>query len=273
MNNALVYSMHVDEGDVASNYSFEQLKLSVSTLRKYNKDLKVLVYISPKGILGTNKFKIDNTNLEFVEYNADYDKRLNNRIYSIWTSHKWANTFHALRTGKFDNVIYMDSDTIFQKDPAYLFEKYGNTKTIYGKKDVSDTWLKVFNVRNGGMNDGVFLISKKALKYEKGLLEHRVQYVYDLQEKFKDETDPNIVVTGVQWVACQYAMSEYMLDQNNPIKFFDDEDVYVVGWLPTFKDLSFEEKTKMCVIHYLSYNMWYFAPNAFKVYEKARGRG
>ena len=77
MNNALVYSMHVDEGDVASNYSFEQLKLSVSTLRKYNKDLKVLVYISPKGILGTNKFKIDNTNLEFVEYNADYDKRLN----------------------------------------------------------------------------------------------------------------------------------------------------------------------------------------------------
>jgi hypothetical protein len=77
----------------------------------------------------------------------------------------------------------------------------------------------------------------------------------------------------VQWVACQYAMSEYMLDQNNPIKFFDDEDVYVVGWLPTFKDLSFEEKTKMCVIHYLSYNMWYFAPNAFKVYEKARGRG
>ena len=51
MNNALVYSLHCDENNLYLNYSFEQLKLSVSTLRKYNKDLKVVVYVSPSGLL------------------------------------------------------------------------------------------------------------------------------------------------------------------------------------------------------------------------------
>jgi len=272
MNNALVYSMHIDEGNIKSNYSFEQLVLSVSTLRKYNKDLKVIVYVSPKGILGPDRYRVDNTNFEFIEFDADYDKRLNNRIYSIWTSHKWDNTFDALRSKSLDNVLYVDTDIIFQKDPEYIFTKYGNTNTIYGKPDISDTWLGTFNVRNGGMNDGTFLIPKSALKYEEGLLKHRVEYVYNLQEKFKDETDTNITDVGIQWVACQYAMSEYMIDQGNPIKFFDDEDLYIVGWLSIFQELPFEQKINMCMIHYLSYNMWYFAPDAFKVYEKARGR-
>lgn len=272
MNNALVYSIHAEEGTLDLNYSFEQLKLSISTLRKYNKNLKVIVYISPSGILKDNSNLIDNTNLEFIQFDAVAEDRLKNRIYSIWTSHKWKNTFHALRTKNLDNVLYLDTDIIFQKDPEYIFNKYGNTKTIYGKPDVSDTWFKAFNVRNGGMNDGTFLIPKAALKYEQGLLDYRFKYVYDLQEKFKDETDTNITVTGIQWVACQYAMSEYMLDQNNPIKFFDDEDLYIVGWLEKFKELPFEEKINICMIHYLSYNMWYFAPESFEVYERARGR-
>jgi len=271
--NALIYSMHVEEGNIRDNYSFEQLKLSVSTLREYNTNLKVIVYVSPKGILGSYKSHIDQTNLEFIEYDADYDKRLNDRTYSIWTSHKWKNTFNALRTRNLDNVLHVDSDIIFQKDPEYMFSKYGNTETIYGKKDISDTWLDVFNVRNGGMNDGVFLINKKALKYEKGLLEHRVEYVYNLQEKFKDETDTNITHVGIQWVACQYAMSEYMLDQDNPIKFFDDEDVYIVGTLSAFKELPQEKQSNIALLHYLSYNMHHFAPEAYKVYERARGRG
>ena len=273
MNNALVYSLHADEKNLDLNYSFEQLKLSIFTLRQHNKNLKVIVYVSPSGILEKHKKLIDNKNLEFVEFDADYDKRLNNRIFSIWTSHKWTNTFHALRTNSFDNVLYVDTDTLFQKDPEYIFTKYGYTESICGKPDISDTWLGTFNVRNGGLNDGTFLIPKSALKYEEDILKYRVDYVYNLQEKFKEETDKNIVDVGIQWVACQYAMSEYMLDQNNPIKFFDQEDVYIVGWLPKFQELPFEERLNMCIIHYLNYNMWYFAPDAFKVYEKARGRG
>lgn len=269
--NAIVYSMHCGEPSLDLNYSFEQLKLSISTLRKYNKNIKVFVYISPVGILGDYKNLLDQTNLTFVEYNANYDKRLNNIGYAIWTSHKWRNTFHALRTNNLKNVLYLDSDIIFQKDPEYIFSKYGNTENIYGKPDISEQWLDIFNVRNGGLNDGTFLIPKSALKYEKEILSYRVEYVYNLQEKFKNETDTNITDIGIQWVACQYAMSEYMLNQNNPIKFFDYEDVYIVGTLSAFEELSTEIKSKFCIIHYLSYNQWYFAPEAFKVYKRARG--
>lgn len=273
IKNAIVYSMHCGESSLDLNYSFEQLKLSISTLRKYNKTIHVFVYISPVGILKNYKNLVDQTNLTFVEYNASYDKRLNNKTYAIWTSHKWTNAFNALRKNNLQNVLYLDSDIIFQKDPEYLFDKYGNTESIYGKPDISDTWTEVFNVRNGGMNDGAFLIPKFALKYEKELLKYRFDYVYDLQEKFKEETDTNITDVGIQWVACQYAMSEYMLDQNNPIKFFDDEDIFIVGTLSAFQELPNEYKSNICIIHYLSYNQWYFAPKAFRVYERARGRG
>lgn len=269
--NALVYSMHCSEKSLDLNYSFEQLKLSISTLRKYNKTLKVIVYVSPAGILSGYEDLVDQTNLKFVEYNANYDKRLNNATYAIWTGHKWKNTFHALRTNNLDNVIYVDSDTIFQKDPEYMFTKYGNSDSIYGKPDVSETWFDVFEVRNGGMNDGVFLIPKPALKYEKEILKYRVDYVYDLQEKFINETDSNITNTGVQWVSCQYAMSEYMLDQDNPIKFFDYEDLYIVENILEFEELSDSDKLQFCIIHYLNYNQWYFAPKAFEVYKKTRG--
>ena len=271
-NNALVYSLHCGEPSLDLNYSFEQLKLSISTLRKYNKNIKVFVYISPVGIFSGHEDSLDQTNLNIVEYNASYDERLNNKTYAIWTSHKWKNTFHALKTNNLDNVLYLDSDVIFQKDPEYIFSKYGNTESMYAKADISEEWLDIFNVRDGGLNDGTFLIPKSALKYEKEILSHRVEYVYNLQEKFKNETDTKITDIGIQWVACQYAMSEYMLDQNNPIKFFDYEDVYIVGTLSAFEELSTETKSKFCIIHYLSYNQWHFAPEAFKVYERARGR-
>lgn len=271
MSNALVYSIHCNESSLSLNYSFEQLKLSISTLRKYNKSLKVIVYISPFKILGRHRYLVNNTNIKFVEFNADYDKRLNHSVYAIWTSHKWKNAFHALRSNSLDNVLYVDTDTIFQKDPEYMFAEYGYGESIYGKPDISDTWTIPFNVRNGGLNDGVFLIPKSALEYEEGILKYRTDYVYDLQEKFKTFYDDNIKTTGVQWVSCQYAMSEYMINQDNPIKFFEDEDLYIVGTFSEFQEMSEEEKNKYTIIHYLNYNMKHFAPNAFKVYKKARG--
>ena len=270
MSNAIVYSIHVEEDSLKQNYSFEQLRLSILSLRKYNEDIQVYVYISPSYKVDQSVFRIPKNNLNFVRFIAEYDSRLEHAIYSIWTSHKWKNAFEALRKNEHDNVLYVDTDTIFKKDPEMLFTKYGNTGSVIGKPDVSDKWTSIFNVSNGGMNDGVFMLSKHTLKYEEELLQYRVDYVYKLQEKFRYSRDEELKDLGIQWVACQYGVSEYLLSVGNPLKFFDDQDVYNVGHYDAYKKLPEEYKEDICITHYLSYNMIHFAPSAKKIYDEAR---
>lgn len=270
MKNAIVYSMHVEEKKLKQNYSFEQLRLSVLSLRKYNQNIQVFVYISPSHKLDQSTLRIPRDNLTFVRFNADYDRRLDHYVYSIWTSHKWKNAFDALRKNELDNVLYVDTDTLYKRDPEELFKKYGNTGSVYGKPDVSDKWTNIFRAQNGGMNDGVFMLSKHTLKYEKELLQYRNDYVYKLQEKYRFHTDQEVKELGVQWVACQYGVSEYLLSVGNPLRFFDDEDVYNVGYFDAYQELPEEYKNNICITHYLSYNMWHFAPSARKIYEEAR---
>lgn len=270
MNNAVVYSIHISEKKLSLNYAFEQLKMSVESIRSFNKDIPIKVYLSPMHRIPDNTASILGDNVEVIPFNASADIRLDHKMYALWTSHKWSSSFRALREYKFDNIMYVDTDTYFQKDPEYFFTKYGNTTSIYGRPDISDRWTTVFGVTNGGMNDGQFLLSKHTLKHESNILRERVEYVYKLQRKFKDEPDDEIRITGVQWVSCQYAISEYLQKIGNPLKWFDDDDVYLVHMLSEFKVIPLHKIQNFGLIHYLNYNMEHFAPKAYEVFKKAR---
>jgi hypothetical protein len=270
VNNGIIYSVHVDEPTLRQNYSIEQFKLSYASLRKFNNEIPVKLYISPSNKIDPSKYDLKFDNLEIVLFDAVADIRLEHQRYAKWTSHKWENSFKALRSFNFDNILYVDTDTFFQKDPAFLFEKYGNKDLIYGKPDVSDRWTTIFNARNGGMNDGTYVISKYMLKHENDLLKARVDYVFDLQEKFKTTNDQEIKITGVQWVACQYGVSEYLLDINKPLQFFDENDVYIIHIMNEYEALPDIIKQNFTIVHYLNYNMKHFAPSALKVYNEMR---
>jgi hypothetical protein len=270
VNNGIVYSVHVEESTLKQNYSIEQFKVSYSSLRKYNKDIPVKLYISPSNKIDISKYDLKFDNVEIVLFDAVADSRLQHQIYAKWTSHKWENSFKALRTFNFDNVLYVDTDTFFQKDPAFMFEKYGNKDLIYGKPDVSDKWTSIFNARNGGMNDGTYILSKHMLKYEKDLLKARVDYVFNLQESFKTIDIEEIKITGIQWVACQYGVSEYLININKPLQFFDENDVYIIHKMDEYNVLPNSVKQSFAIVHYLNYNMKHFAPSAFKVYNDIR---
>lgn len=270
MNNAIVYSIHVSEKRLSLNYAFEQLKMSIESVRKFNPAIPIKVYLSPSHRIPDNTASVLGENVEVISFIASADIRLDHKTYALWTSHKWQTSFRALREFGFDNILYVDTDTYFQKDPEYLFTKYGNTHSIYGKPDVSDRWTTVFNAKNGGMNDGQFLLSKHVLKYEKDILRERVDYVYKLQKKFKNEPDDEIRITGVQWVSCQYAISEYLYKIGNPLKWFEEEDVYIVHNLNRFRVLPLHVIQNFAVVHYLNYNMQEFCPKAYEIFKKAR---
>lgn len=270
MNNAIVYSLHVSEKKLSLNYGFEQLKMSIQSVRMFNSTIPIKVYISPAHRVPEYTASFLGNGVEVIPFIASADVRLDHKIYALWTSHKWVSSFRALREFGFDNILYVDTDTYFQKDPEYLFNKYGNTESIYGKADISDKWTSVFDAKNGGMNDGQYLLSKHVLKYEKDILRERVEYVYKLQRKFKNHPDDEIRITGVQWVACQYGVSEYLYKIGNPLKWFDNEDVYIVHYLSSFKVLPLHVIQNFALVHYLNYNMEQFCPQAYEIFKRAR---
>jgi hypothetical protein len=262
--NAVVYSVHVDNGNLSNNYNFEQLKTSLNTLRKINKDIPVKAYISAPEAEDMHLLDdFRDNNLEFVLFNLEFDSRLTGGIYTRWTAHKWPNTLDALKRFKLDNVLYIDTDTFFQQDPSNLFEKYGNTNHIWGKPDVEKKWPERFGLNYLGMNDGQQMVSSKTLPFLEDLISERDNLVYKMQEKYKN-IDDEMLHIAIQYIYGQYAVSEFLISINNSLKHFDDEDVLVIIDDKVFDSLN--NKFNISLVHFCNTNMERFDPNAYKVY-------
>ena len=50
MGNAIVYSFHLRAGGIKDLACYKQLRYSIDTLRRFNTDIPVYVYISPSNI-------------------------------------------------------------------------------------------------------------------------------------------------------------------------------------------------------------------------------
>ena len=271
MKNAIIYSVHCDEKFLEDCYVIHQLKTSIKTLRHFNKNINVKVYISPSSIADQEIVGLDKTNLEIVPFDVDWDRRMTHEHWAKWSVHKWPNSFDALEKFKLDNIMYIDSDTFYQKDPEYLFDKYGNTGSIYGTPDQTLRFLEAFNVKNGGMNDGMFIMNKSIIPFKDKLLKFRLDYTYNLQELHKDNPDEEIKYAAVQWASTQYGIPEYLLQIHNPLKHIEEKDLHslfhIEEWIGSKKEL----RDEYTIVHYLNYNTMYFDKKAHKVYEQKHG--
>lgn len=262
--NAIVYSVHVDNGNLACNYNFEQLKTSLSTLRKFNSTIPVKVYVSAPEAEDLHLLKeFEDSNLEFVQFNLKSDPRLTGGVYTRWTAHKWPNTLDALIRFSLDNVFYIDTDTFFQKDPAPLFKKYGNTEHVWGKPDVEKKWPERFGLDYFGMNDGQQMISRLTLPFLEKLIFARDEMVYNMQEKYKGVDDDELQI-AIQYIYGQYAVSDFLLSINNPLMHFDDKDIFVLIDPAVFDSLP--HKDDITLVHFCNTNMKRFDPKAYEVY-------
>lgn len=262
MKNAIVYSIFCSDDILEQNYSFLQLRYSIDTLRKFNKDIPVIVYLAPTGILETLRGPVPSDNVTYMTYDIHPNDKLENFFYSLWTSHKWPNTFHALETGGYDNVLYADADTFWQRDPEELFNKYGNDKSIYTKRDSFAEFESLLQPKSPPANDGINLVSKYLIPYKEDIINARIDKVIEWQRKHEDITDERLIVSGLQWLAYQYAVSECMFELDNPVKFFDKEDVALED---EWNDMTPAERREVAVMHYFNYNTEYYVPQMYKI--------
>jgi hypothetical protein len=251
MKNAIVYSLHVDDS-IYGNINILQFKYSVDTIINFNSTIPIKVYLSPSSLKDCGYPLPQYKNIEYVYFDAEPDLRLDNKTLATWTSHKWKVSFEALKNFNLDNVLYVDMDTIFKKNPAYLFDIYGDTKYIYSKiTEFGKEYVDLFGISNG-MNDGTNLISKQILKHSDNILEERIRYVHRFQEELKSkpkDLDFDKKMSWVQWSACQFGVSEYMKNIGLPIKEFKLNDVALISELHLL-----DNPEDIGVLHYFNYN-------------------
>lgn len=260
MNNAIVYSLHISD-DIQYNLNIRQFQYSIDTLLKYNNSIPIKVYLSPYTLINSNYVLPKHSNIEYIYFNADADSRLDDKVLATWTSHKWQVSFHALKNFNLDNVLYLDMDTYFQNDPKYLFDLYGNTEYIYSKiTNFGKEYIDLFKIKSG-MNDGTNLISKKILKHADNIVEERIKYVHKFQEELKSMSnikDFEKKMSWIQWVACQFGVSEYMKSIDKEIKTFEINDVALIS-----ETNLLNNPENICIIHYFNYNTPHILPKQY----------
>jgi hypothetical protein len=143
---------------------------------------------------------------------------------------------------------------VFHGDPEVLFNKYGSSNHIWAKPDNSSELMSKVEVWPG-MNDGQFILSKELANTD--ILKHMKFYVNHILSKNKEKlVDKDY--RDLCWLSTQYAVWDYFQNQNNPVKYFNEDEV-MLHVEPEHRGIS-----KLIVHHYYSGNTEKFLPKEYR---------
>jgi hypothetical protein len=255
MKNAVVYSFHLRNGNLKDLHCYKQVRYSIDTLRKFNKTIPVYVYISPSSI-DTSELGFDK-NVNIIKFDIQDDGGWPEDWvkfgYLEFLKHRWQNAIESIHSYDLDNIFYLDTDTVFHGDPQVLFEKYGSTNYVWAKPDNSNDLMSKVEVWPG-MNDGQFILSKELASID--IMTHMKFYVNHILFKHKKNLT-NQEYLDLCWVSTQYAVWDYFQNHNNPVKYFDEDEV-MLHVEPNHRDTS-----RLILHHYYSGNTQKFLPKEY----------
>jgi hypothetical protein len=255
MKNAIVYSFHLRNGNLKDLNCYKQLRYSIDTLRRFNKIIPVYVYISPSSI-DTSELGFDK-NVNIIKFDIQDDGGWPEDWvkfgYLEFLKHRWQNAIESIHSYDLDNIFYLDTDTVFHGDPQVLFEKYGSTNYVWAKPDNSNDLMSKVEVWPG-MNDGQFILSKELANID--IMTHMKFYVNHILFKHKKNLT-NQEYLDLCWVSTQYAVWDYFQNHNNPVKYFDEDEV-MLHVEPNHRDTS-----RLILHHYYSGNTQKFLPKEY----------
>lgn len=255
MKNAVAYSFHVREDSIENSRCYKQMRYSIDTLRKFNKDIPVYIYISPV-TCNTSKLKFDK-NVKIVKFDCIDDggwpEDWVDLGYLEFLKHRWENAIKTVQLNNLDNVLYLDTDTVFHADPEILFKKYGSTDKVWAKPDNSNDLMEKVEVWPG-MNDGQFILSNKVASLD--ILTHMKFYVNHILSRHKEKLEEQ-EYRDLCWVSTQYSVWDYFQNQNNPVAYFHDDEV-MLHTEPEYKNTD-----RLVLHHYYSGNTMRFLPEEY----------
>lgn len=254
MNNGIICSLRIKENHYMKDYYlYKQLSHSIATLRKFNKNIPVIVYYSSDNFPEDHLDYFPNDpHTHFIKFenkvSDDWYHTFKDGGYAEVIEHRWINAFKGLEDCNFDNIIYMDTDTQFFNDPEILFDLYGNTDFIWTRDDTCEVEMKYLKIYPG-MNDGITMISKNILKHKNHCLESIKKYINYTLDKYHTIMNEDEHF-HLNWIIIQYAAFDYFW-QRDLHRYFDKEHV----------TLHFEERSDKTIMqHYFTGNSAEFLP-------------
>lgn len=254
--NAIVYSYYNRQKDIKDNRCYKQLRYSIDSLRKFNQNIPVYIYISPMSIDTSSLDFGKNTNIvkfDLVGDDGGWPEDWVRLGYLELLKHRWENAIASVHSYGLDNILYLDTDTIFHNDAILLFNKYGSTRHLWAKPDNWYDLMPKIGVGNG-MNDGQFMLSRQLATNE--ILNHIKFYVNDVLSKNKSKiTEKEYLI--VSWVSVQYGVWDYFNVTNNPVKYFDEYESMISN------EVDYKNTDNLILHHYFSGNTSKYVPEQY----------
>lgn len=268
----MVFPLFLDDYDDNNSKYYCMLYYALETLYKTSykkgKQFDIVVYYNKqkndlkttKVFEGDENLFLDFPDVKFVEF--EFDRKVNSDVFFF----KWYTMDHFFNNFDYDKVFIIDSDIIFTKNPAYMFDKYHRNDCAYVMGEGSDETVK--KVLNGnGIAGGQILISSKVYHEKIKDFSNKIKIErVALLKKAKEVLNEK----DYQWfdhLSDQYSM--LMVLKNSGVELDDihcPDIIYGSG----ASEISLDEKdvlsfyTKASILHYLGYFGFMMVPDRLK---------
>ena len=131
-----MYSYKKSKYDHINEHELKRLHHSISSLREHNANIPIYLFIDDLDLRFKSQitFRKDFSNVNILPFSSDFDPEMP----SAWSIHRWYNLSEVKEYQpsfrKNSSILYVDSDTIFNSDPSYLFDTY-TSRDIYGREE------------------------------------------------------------------------------------------------------------------------------------------
>ena len=197
---------------------FSQLYYSLKTLYNTGYGGNVVIYYDSDITLSDFTYKNQYNIVKDFDFvlpiKFKYDNFLKTTTKGAY--HKWQTATLFNKNIFFEQVLCVDNDTIFNRDPTPLFEKYNNKDVFYGKQYGPSEYDSIKNnleINNYILNTGQFILSKAVLNklgdnFLPNLLKEYID-VLRVTNKIQPEAENHMY-----WLGEEFAITK-LLEQNN----------------------------------------------------------
>ena len=223
----IVYSIHSENKNINDLLQWREFLYSNNTLRKFNKDVPVRLYVSPPDrVWDISRFPDTMENLTIVPISNPISNNVLGDEIAKRLDMKFYSAFDTLANSDYDRVLMIDPDTVYFKDPDLLFDKY-TADYMYATTDYSPDFFNLIKTKKVYMNDGIVIVPRWTLEMKDELLAARDRWVVDKAEELKNvlTDEDHMWRNSLGWSASQYGIYDFLQETSKPVMYFDPRDV------------------------------------------------
>ena len=121
----IFYSYKKSKIEHINTHELHRLEHSIKSIREFNNEISVYLFCDDPSLIPVYFRTHYSVNVLPFEDGFDHE------MLNAWSIHRWYNLKYFQQEA---NILYVDSDTIFNHDPKYLFDTYC-THQVYGREE------------------------------------------------------------------------------------------------------------------------------------------